>query len=251
MSGSTFFVSTAAVRNLKHGAQHRVRGVSSSHLSEAIAAALGFRTHAALRAALANRPTAEVLKPSNARLVQRLHQLGYTAVPENLRLVPELEHSYSPFRNYPLRKKRSARWWAWRNLMTAAINAGLEKRLFGLAPSDNWWPGGTAENQRCQEYVYSFLVDGELPALACVDAKAGDELSINVMLNPKTAETTPNWYHGLSSADATAHGWVERRLGVWIQDASDAFHCKRDLKARLAELSIDPLGYSDLGSLIL
>ena len=54
MSDSTFFVSAAAVRNLKQSAQHRARSVSSSHLSEALAAALGFKTHAALRAALAD-----------------------------------------------------------------------------------------------------------------------------------------------------------------------------------------------------
>jgi len=28
---------------------------------------------------------------------------------------------------------------AWRNLMVAAINAGLQQRLFGLKPGENWW----------------------------------------------------------------------------------------------------------------
>ena len=78
MSDSTFFVSAAAVRNLKQSAQHRARSVSSSHLSEALAAALGFKTHAALRAALADHATVEVPKPSNARMVRRLHELGHT-----------------------------------------------------------------------------------------------------------------------------------------------------------------------------
>ena len=47
MSGSTFFVSEAAVRNLKDTAKRRISGVQSSHLSEGIAAALGFKTNAA------------------------------------------------------------------------------------------------------------------------------------------------------------------------------------------------------------
>lgn len=136
MSDSTFFVSAAAVRNLKHSAQHRVSGVSSSHFSEALAWALGFKTHAALRAALDGRTTVEVPKPSNARMVRRLQELGYNATAD-LRLVPEFEYSYSPFRNFPLRKKRSTRWMGWRNLVVAGINAGLEQRLFGLEPSDN------------------------------------------------------------------------------------------------------------------
>ena len=107
MTVSTFFVSEAALRTLKQRAQRGVKGVSSSHLSEAVAAALGFKTHAALRAALAGRATAEAQKPSNARLVQRLRQFGY-AVPDDLRLLPEFEHSYSPFKTFPLRTQRSA-----------------------------------------------------------------------------------------------------------------------------------------------
>ena len=147
MSDSTFFVSKAALRNLKHSAQHRVSGVPSAHLSEALASALGFKTHAALRAALDGRVTVEVHKPNNARMVRRLQELGYNATAD-LRLVPEFEHSYSPFRNFPLKKKRGVRWMGWRNLVVAAINAGLEQRLFGLEPSDNWWPGGDPHRPR-------------------------------------------------------------------------------------------------------
>lgn len=137
MSDSTFFVSEAAVRNLKHAAERRVSGVSSSHLSESIAAALGFRTHAALRTALNGRATIEVPKPSNAKLVRRLRQLGYATAADDLRPLPELDHSYTPFRNFPLRKRRSVRWLAWRNLLVAAINAGLEQQIFGLSPGEN------------------------------------------------------------------------------------------------------------------
>jgi len=28
---------------------------------------------------------------------------------------------------------------AWRNMMVAAINAGLEQKLFGLQPGQNYW----------------------------------------------------------------------------------------------------------------
>ncbi|MFC5771733.1 hypothetical protein [Thauera sinica] len=248
MSNSTFFVSEAAVRNLKRGAERHAFGVSSSHMSEGVAAALGFKTYAALRAALAGRATIEVPKPSNARLVQRLRQLGYAAMADDLRLLPEFEHSYSPFRAFPLRKVSAVRWKAWRNLLVAAINAGLEQRLFGLSPGENWWPGGAPESHACERSIYRFMVDGSLLAIASVDAVSGDELSLHAILNPRNAEVEPGPFNGLRDGDAWAHCWVERSLGAWIQDGGEDFSCKRIVQSRLAELRIEPLGYSDQGS---
>lgn len=247
MSDSTFFLSEAALRNLKSHAQCRVSGISSSHLSEGIAAALGFKTHAALRAALAGRATARVQKPSNARLAQRLHQLGYD-VPVGLTVLPEFEHSYSPFKGFPLGTKRGVRWWGWRNLMVSAINAGLEQRLFGLSPSDNWWPGGAPDSHDCARHTYRFLFDGELAAVASVDAISGDELSISVILKPKKADVQPEWHCGLSDGDSVARGWLERRLGSWIQDGGENFRCTRAMQSRVADVAIEPVGYSDQGS---
>lgn len=247
MTVSKFFVSEAALRTLKQRAQRGVKGVSSSHLSEAVAAALGFKTHAALRAALADHATAEAQKPSNARLVHRLRQFGYTA-PDDLRLLPEFKHSYSPFKTFPLRTQRSARWRVWRNLMVAAINAGLEQRLFGLSEGENWWPGGAEDSHHCARTTYRFMVDEDLPAIASVDAISGGELSINVVLNPSKADIQPEWYCDLTSGDAVASGWVERRLGAWLQDGGEDVHCKRALQSRLADVKIEPTGYSDQGS---
>ena len=205
MSVSTFFVSEASLRNLEQGAQRRGRalGISSSHLSEAIAASLGYKTHAALRAALAGHATAEAQKPSNGQLVRRLRQLGYQA-PEDLELLPELDRSYTPFKSFPLGAKRGVCWWAWRNLMVAAINAGLEQRLFGLAPSDNWWPGGAPDSYKCVRSSYRFVIDGE-PATASVDAISGDELSISVILNPKRGDMQPEWYCGVGADGKLTH----------------------------------------------
>lgn len=247
MPNSTFFVSSAAVRNLKHRAERRITGVSSSHLSEALAYSLGFKTHAALRAALATQPTAEASKPSNSRLAQRLRELGYNA-PDDLHLIPEFEHSYSPFRNFPLKEKRSTRWMAWRNLIVAAVNAALEKRLFGLSPEDNWWPGGHSESHMCNRYIYSFTIADDVSAIASVDAISGDELSINVILNPRNNDVEPDRAGGLSDGDAFAHAWIERSLGAWVQDGGEDFACKRAVQPWLAQLELKPAGYSDQGS---
>ena len=59
MSEPTYFVTEAVIRNLKKQAERRFKGVRSAHMSEAVAAALGFRTHAALRSSLAGRKTTE------------------------------------------------------------------------------------------------------------------------------------------------------------------------------------------------
>jgi len=250
MSVSTYFISESALRTLKRDAQRAVSGISSSHLSEGIAAALGYKTHAALRAALDGNPTAEAQKPSNARLVQRLNQFGYD-VPGDLKLLPEFKRSYSPFKNFPLRTKHGVRWWGWRNLMVSAINAGLEQRLFGLSPSENWWPGSAPDSHECARHTYHFLFDSALPAVASVNAISGDELSISVILKPKRADILPEWYCGLSDGDSLAHGWLERRLGAWIQDGGENFRCKRAMQSRVADIVIEPTGYSDQGSFIM
>lgn len=53
---------------------------------------------------------------------------------------------------------------------------------------------------------------------------------------------------GLRDGDAVAHGWLERRLGVWIQGGGESFSCRRAMQPRIAELAIEPAGYSDQGS---
>lgn len=250
MSTSNYFVSEAAVRNLKQRADSSLRDVRSAHMSEVVAAALGFRTHAALRAGLCGRTTTEASKPSNVLAIQRLRQLGYCP-PDDLHLLPELDRSYSPFKSYPLRKRRGVRWTGWRNLMVAAINAGLEQRLFGLSPGEDWGlRADLIENTR-KRVLYRFSLDGDLSAVAVVSAVSGDELAIHVLLNPRNEQVQPDMNDGLNDGSACAHGWMERRLGAWLQDGGEEFSCKRSIQARLAAVKIKPHGYADQGSFIL
>lgn len=252
MSTSIYFVSKAAVRYLKQRAEQRVSGVRSAHMSEVIATAIGFKTNAALCATLVGRTTAEASRPSNARAVQRLRQLGYNP-PDNLQLLPELDRSYSPFRNYPLRKprERGVRWNGWRNLMIAAINAGLEQGLFGLSPGEDWWSGADPKNNGGERGLYRFTFDGNLSATAVVSAIRGDELAIHVLLNPREVHVEADFNNGLDDGAACAHGWLERWLGAWLQDGGEEFSCKRVVQARVAAVKIEPRGYADQGSFIL
>lgn len=250
MSASVYFVSEATVRNLKQRAERRVSGVRSAHMSEVVAAALGFKTHAALRTALNGRATTEANKPSNARAVQRLRQLGYNP-PHDLHLLPELDRSYTPFKTYPLHKQRGVRWIAWRNLMVAAINTGLEQHLFGLSPGEDWWPGADPKDNGGERGLYRFTFDGDLPATAVVSAISGDELAIHVLLDPRNELVKADCNDGLVDGVACVHGWLERRLGAWIQDGGEGFSCKRAVQARVAAVAIEPQGYADQGSFIL
>ena len=249
MSEPTYFVTEAVIRNLKKQAERRLKGVRSAHMSEAVAAALGFRTHAALRSSLAGRKSTEASKPSNRRAIERLHQLGYNPS-EDLRLLPELDRSYSPFSTFPLNSNRGVRWCGWRNLMIAAINAGMEQGLFGLSPGEDWWAGADPQNNGGVEGQYRFTFDGDLPAVVSVSAVAGDELSIHVLLAPRNDQVEAHLSAGLEDGAAFAQGWLERRLGAWLMDGGEAYSCKRALQARLAAVDVKPLGYADQGSFI-
>lgn len=250
MSNSTFFVSEAALRNLKACAQRRVVGVLSSHMSEAVAAALGFNTHSALRSALSKAPTVEVAKPDNERLVSRLRRIGYS-VPDGLQLLPTFERSYSPLRTYPLRRRRGVRWMAWRNLMVSAVNAGLQQRLFGLSPGEDWWPSSATTSHDRKSCHFEFRFADRSSAIASVSAISGDELALHVLLAPCRAGLTANRSGGLEDGTAAAHGWLERRLGAWLMDGGEDFSCKRSALPLVANAKVEPMGFSDQGIFIM
>jgi hypothetical protein len=84
-----------------------------------------------------------------------------------------------------------------------------------------------------------------------VAAISGDELSIDVLLDPRNAQIEADFCGGIEDGVAFAHGWLERRLGAWIQDGGEDFSCKRAVQARVAAVAIEPRGYADQGSFIL
>jgi hypothetical protein len=245
---SSFYVSLASCRNLKEVALQRFPEAKSSHMTEAVAVALGFKTHAALRAALSGRHTLATQQPREDELLRRLDELGYR-VQGKEHLLPELDRSYGPYRPCEIRTKRSSRWHVWRNLMVATVNAGLSDRVFGLSPDEDWWQN--AQQSSCEEGgVFRFDL-GTDRAVACVRNVGHDELSLAMALNPKRPDLVPTAFStGLNEADAFAHGWLERRFGAWLQDA-ETLSCKRETQARLLALNLEPSGFSDHGRFFL
>jgi hypothetical protein len=77
---ANFALSSTSVRSLKNALQDRFPSVKSAHLSEAIAATAGFRTHAALLAYTKSTTAVPIVFLNDKPFVQRLHELGYPGI---------------------------------------------------------------------------------------------------------------------------------------------------------------------------
>lgn len=134
---------------------------------------------------------------------------------------------------------------AWRNLMVAAINAGLAQGLFGLAEDDNRW---------ATEYgIYRFDFDG-LPAIACVRDIGHGELSVHVAVSPtdRADDFIRSYNAGFVAGAAFASGWLERKLGPWLQTQINPVGCVRAaLLDRIVAARLTPAGYADAGRTML
>lgn len=130
---------------------------------------------------------------------------------------------------------------AWRNMMVAALNAGLEQGHFGLAAEDNRWGGN--------HVIYRFGFGG-LPAIAYVSDAGFGELSVHVAVNPtdRAEEFVPGYNAGFMVGDAFASGWFERERGAWLQTTSTPTGCIRAaLLDRVVATRPEPNGFTDKG----
>lgn len=137
------------------------------------------------------------------------------------------------------------------HVVVSAINAGLQQRVFGLSPGENWWPEAPRGAAVGLQTTFPFVFDRDIPGAASVKGSRGDTLFINVVLNPRIDNGDSDHAADLPGGDVHAHCWLERRLGGWIQDGGDGFSCRRALLARVSEVSTDPHGYADFSSFIL
>lgn len=149
----------------------------------------------------------------------------------------------------------------WRNLMVSGFNEGLRLGIFGLTPGEQSWVythGGGDD----QHPAWAFEIAG-LPARAEVSTDNWDELHLLVEVNPtpmglkwNKGATPAGWVCGgreesYKFADARAFGWMERRNGPHLQTGKPGqrhmVHCKTTLRATLAGVQVDPVGYRDEG----
>ena len=134
---------------------------------------------------------------------------------------------------------------AWRNMMVAAVNAGLDQGIFGLAPDDNRWDGDN------RTYRFSFV---NAAAIANVRDAGFGELSIKVAVRP--TDEAERWIQstnaGLLAGDAFASGWFERTNGTWLQSSKNPCNAfRREIMPVIATAILTPNGYKDEGRFML
>lgn len=153
---------------------------------------------------------------------------------------------------------KSVRAKAWRNAMVAAINAGLEQGLFGLAPDENLWPStepseGHERPRGTGGAVYRFTFPGGVPALAWIGDAGFGELSVHVALWP--TEEAERWVRvnnaGRLAGEVWATGWLERKIQPYLQTSASLFTGARIRVLGIAEAEIEPrdASFVDRGTL--
>jgi len=145
----------------------------------------------------------------------------------------------------PRNSAPTARQIAWRNLMVAGINAGLDQRLFGLDPGQNYWEGDNS--------IYRLTIAGT-PAIACVGDAGYGELVFHVAADPKP--DAEKWISasnaGFLAGSAFAVGWLERRNGKWLQTSGNPICTfRRKIVPTLAEANVSPSGYLPQGRVMI
>lgn len=250
----------ARVTVLKKELREQYPEVKSSHLTEALARAINFKSHAALKAEMEKfaEDDAPFALLHEEPFIARLVELGY---PEDID--PELNFeidlhekgivSTTPLSAYDIDYK-SFRSRAWRNLIVLATNEALKQGLITLRPGDNRWPKNTDRDMT--GHLFDFKLPNRLPAKGYVGDAGHEELSIHVAINPKdddtlTAGNTAGSRWAFDAGDAVAAGWLERRDGAWLQSSDTRFNCRRHLLRELAELEAEPVGYGDKGCVIM
>jgi hypothetical protein len=244
----------SVLASLKKALRTEYPDIKSSHLTEAIAAALGRKSHAAILADLSKQqdsPDYDLLNDED--FDKRLQEFGYPADPEFSfelldRFVPELI-STVPLSAFDI-EYRTVRERAWRNLMVCAINEGLHQRLFTLHPENyNWAPQEDAHHQR-DGRIFDFVLPNGLPARGYVGDAGFGELSIHAAVNPN-GDWVKASNAGFEAGDAFAGGWLEREKGVWLQSATTQFNCRKQLLKSLANIEVRPRGFGDRGRVIM
>ena len=240
----------APIAALKKSLRDEFPHVKSSHLSEALARSLGFRTYASMQIALAgleqDRPFALL---NTEHFVERLVQLGYDQDSEfDFELIVLFRPvggvvSTKPLSAYEIEYK-TIRQKAWRNLMVSAINAGIKQKLFTLRCGDNRFIDDMYGGQ-----LFDFLLPNGMAARGAVSDAGFDELSVSAAVNPK-GDRVRSHNAGFEAGDAVGTTWVERARGAWIQSSDSLFSCRRPLLAVLAGFQVEPQGYGDRGGIM-
>lgn len=242
----------ASIASVKKSLCVEFEEVRSSHLLEALASSMGFRTYASMRAAMIG---PELDRPfvclNSESFTARLVQLGYLDDPEFdfeallFNYTPPIGMiSTMPLQAYEIEYK-TIRQKAWRNLMVCAVNAALQQKLFTLRPGEDRY-----SHDKNADGLFDFVMPNGTPGRGCVSDAGYHEVSIHAALNPK-GDWVRAFNAGFSAGDAFGTTWIERERGAWMQSSDSSFNCRKSLLEELASLTVQPQGYGDRGRVIL
>ncbi|PJI39158.1 hypothetical protein [Ferrovibrio sp.] len=130
-------------------------------------------------------------------------------------------------------------WDAWRNIMVAAVNAGLDQGHFGLEPDDNRFEG--------QDHVYRFDLEG-LPGIAYVRAMADGELILHAAINgSKQAEQRIRvGMSGLLGGEGFSEGRMERLDRKYLHSVRPYTSFRTTLLFQVSEMKVEPNGFTTM-----
>jgi hypothetical protein len=245
------------LRVLKRELRDFFPDAKSSHLSEALAAAVGKRTHAALLADLASADPADpmILPLDEDAFVGRLRALGCDPGEDAARhgiqpFLPIWDDGIlidtTPHRGDDIAYK-TPRERAWRNMMVSAINAAIERKLLSVRPGDNRWPG----HEEGRGHTFEFTFGDAVPAAARVNDAGFDEIGVSVALWPKDLHWLRANNAGFHAGEAFASGWLERRDAAYLQSSMTLFNIRKRLVGQVSDVVIAPKGYGDHGRVIM
>ena len=254
-----------AVYSVKQTLRHRFPKDKSSHLSEALAAALSFKTSMSLVETIrqTDRQDPDYVMADERQFLSRLAQLSdrkFTSADrslnfDNLRYPEPVPIVRTRSKGWErVKYGKSIRRRAWRNMMIAAINEGIRLRAFTIRAGDNRWPGADRDERgHLVCFVYPFSIGG-LSGIASVNDAGYDELSLHAALWP--TEDAARWIQSSNACflagEVFASGWLERRDGAWLQVGRELsahqFACRKHRLAEVAAITIEPNGYADRGS---
>lgn len=241
----------SALTSLKKHLHARYPEIRSSHLTEAIAAALGCKSHAALQIALrGSQDNQQYVLLDDTTFDKRLQELGYPSHPEFRfeslnKGVPDLVSTAPPSASGIEYRTERAR--AWRNMMVCAINEGIRQRLFTLHPDNYNWAPQNDKTSRKNGVVFHFNLPNGQPASGYVGDGGFSELLIHVAVNPRGKKWIQCHNAGFLAGDAFAGGWLERERGSWLQWTPSQFSCRKPLLRSIANIEVHPHGFGDRG----
>lgn len=256
-------LTSRALRGVKRTLGDVFPEIGSAHLSEAIAKGLGYQTHAALLPRLDRRTSddPDYAYWSGQKFAERTYDLTESSI-DLARLagadftqfggINTVSPGAGRVNLYGSLRKR-----AWRNAMVAAINAGIEQRLFSIRPGDCRWPGWSADRNLCRGASFRFSL-ADAPAIGWVNDIGHDELSIHAALWPteRGKHAVQAFNAGLHAGELFAIGWLERQKGAWLQVSADVgrawtFKARRTRLRTIAEVEIRPHGYAADGTFMI